>query len=272
MKNEVIIFSDGAAKGNPGKGGWAAIIVENGKEKNKGACPNLLQGRVKELGGFEKNTTNNRMELTAVIKALAEVARQPATLTSAEIQIYTDSKYLINGITNWVYNWQKNGWKTKKLIKGKKGEFEDVLNKDLWEELLKLVTSPAFVKNFGEAKWNYVGGHIGIVGNERCDEIASGLALGEKVPLYSGALSDYGLDVLNLKDNRPGHQNVHPALTKAGKGKAYSYVSLINGVIHKDKTWAECEKRVKGKSGVKYKKSISLEDEKTILKSWGINV
>lgn len=231
--NKIIIFCDGASKGNPGPGGFGAVVV-------------LPEGKAVELGGFEKHTTNNRMELAGAISALSEVSRK-----AEEIIVYTDSKYLINGVTGWIFGWQKNGWRTK--------DKKEVANKDLWEKLAESVKDK-------KIKWHYVGGHVGIAGNERCDEIASAFAMGELVSLYQGPLADYEIKVLDL-----GHSE-EKKINKQSKGaKAYSYLSLVGGKLKKDKTWAECERRVKGQKGVKYKKSISAEDEKEIIKAWGVH-
>lgn len=234
MNDQVTIFCDGASKGNPGPGGYAAIVVSN--------------NNVTELGGFVENTTNNRMELSAAISGLKFLD------TNLEVDVYTDSRYLINGITKWLFNWQKNNWQTKAK--------EEVLNKDLWQDLAFLIKD----KNI---KWHYVGGHIGIAGNERCDEIASALASGEEVDLFAGKVSDYKIDILNLSHDHVKKVQKKSKSSSAG-AKAYSYVSLVNGVVHKDKTWADCEKRVKGTKGAKYKKSISAADEAEILKNWGV--
>jgi ribonuclease HI len=231
-KNKAIIFSDGASKGNPGPGGFGAVVVSNGK--------------VTELGGFEKETTNNRMELCAAISGLSKADQ-------TDVEIYTDSKYVINGITKWVFAWQKNNWQTK--------EKKPVSNKDLWQELFAKIQGK-------EIKWNYVGGHIGIAGNERCDEIASAYAVGDKVELYSGPVSDYIIDILNFSFDENLKQEKSSG-AKRSSATAYSYVSLVGGVIYKDKTWAECEKRVKGKSNVKFKKALSAIEEEEIIKGWG---
>lgn len=235
MKDKITIFCDGASKGNPGPGGFAAIIVSN--------------GNVTELGGFEQTTTNNRMELSAAISGLKFLD------TNLEVDVYTDSRYLINGITKWVSNWQKNNWQTKTK--------EDVSNKDLWQDLVFLVKNK-------KIKWHYVGGHIGIAGNERCDEIASALALGEEVDLYSGPLDRYKIDILNLDFDNKKKIAKKSKSSSNSKIKAHSYLSLVDGVLHKDKTWAECEKRVKGVKGAKYKKSISAENESEIIAEWGM--
>ncbi len=237
MQNKIIIFTDGASKGNPGPGGYGAIVI-------------LPEGEALELGGGEKHTTNNRMELMGALSALEEIGqrRMPA---DEEVEVYTDSKYLIGGVTGWIYGWQKNGWKTK--------EKKEVLNKDLWEKLAELIKDK-------KIKWNYVGGHVGVAGNERCDEIASAMALGEKVDLYKGPLPKYIIDIMNL-----GHDE-EKKVSKNNKGaKAYSYLSLVGGILKIDKTWADCEKRVKGQKNVRFKKAISPEDEKEIIKSWGLH-
>src|SRR5690606_23364939 len=109
-----IIFSDGASRGNPGPGGYGVIVV--------------LGDTVTELGGWEDRTTNNRMELRGVIAGLSLYVQKQ---TKENVTIYTDSSYVINGITKWVSGWQKNGWKTKTKA--------DVFNRDLWEELVPLV-------------------------------------------------------------------------------------------------------------------------------------
>jgi ribonuclease HI len=237
MKDKIVIFCDGASKGNPGPGGFGAVIV--------------LGDQVLEIGGFEAKTTNNRMELSAAMYGLKEAE------TNLEIDVYTDSRYLISGITKWVFGWQKNNWKTKNK--------EEVLNKDLWLDLAYLIKNK-------KINWHYVGGHIGIAGNERCDEIASGFAMGEDVKLYAGSLKDYKIDVLNLNHSHEKKDAKKSGLLRKNSvdQKAYSYLSLVNGVLNIDKTWAECEKRVKGVKGTKYKKSISAENEREIIKEWGI--
>jgi ribonuclease HI len=235
MKEKIIIFCDGASKGNPGPGGWGAIVAAGNS--------------IHELGGFAAHTTNNQMELKAAVEALQK-ARE---VSNGEVTVYTDSSYVINGITKWVKGWQHNGWLTQ--------EKKPVLNKDLWEPLVKAV------ENFEEKiTWEYVGGHVGIEGNERVDSIASDLALGKKVDLYTGPANGYLVDVKNIQFDK---QMVKAKSdTKArSKLKAYSYVSVIAGVIVKHKTWAECEQRVKGKAA-RFKKSLSEEDETAITKEF----
>jgi ribonuclease HI len=224
--NKTTIFTDGSSRGNPGKGGWGSGVVEKDK--------------VTELGGREDDTTNNRMELEAVIAGLS------TTEWDEEIIVNTDSSYVINGITKWVHGWKRNGWVTKTK--------DEVLNRDLWERLVE-------VKEGKDIKWNYVGGHAGIVGNERCDEIATSFADGDPIKLYKGPISDYPIkNILDLT------QVIEKASKKShSKAQAYSYISMVDGKIEKHKTWAECEARVKGKSGTRYRKAISLDQEQQII-------
>mgnify|MGYP000088414652 CR=1 FL=1 len=141
MKNierpDVEIYADGACKGNPGVGGYGIILKSGEKEK--------------ELSGCMANTTNNRMELTAVIKGL-EALKVPCNVT-----VFTDSNYIIKGMTEWVHSWVKNQWKNSQK--------KDVQNRDLWEKLLEL----SRVHNI---KWKWIRGHAGHDENERCDKIA----------------------------------------------------------------------------------------------------
>ena len=131
------IYTDGSCLSNPGNGGWAAIININGE--------------IKKISGNEKNTTNNRMELMAPINALKNInSKDP-------IEIFTDSKYVKNGITEWINTWVLNNWKTSKK--------EDVKNKDLWLELHKLNQSFS-------VKWNWVKAHAGDPLNEEVDMLA----------------------------------------------------------------------------------------------------
>jgi len=134
----LIAYTDGACKGNPGPGGWGVFIQQNGQEQ--------------ELWGGENPTTNNRMELTAAIKALE------ATNPKQEISLYTDSNYVRQGITQWIYNWKRNGWKTSNK--------QPVKNVDLWQQLDALV-QPRVVH------WHWVKGHSGDYGNEKADLLAN---------------------------------------------------------------------------------------------------
>lgn len=140
MTARVEIFTDGACSGNPGVGGWGAILRYKDIEK--------------ELSGGEENTTNNRMELMAVIMALS------ALKTNCNISLYTDSKYVMNGITEWLANWKRNNWRTA-------NKKQEVKNVDLWQRLDELTQQH-------EIRWLWVKGHNGHLENERCDALARG--------------------------------------------------------------------------------------------------
>lgn len=133
------VFTDGGCSGNPGPGGWAFVVIESGTVLS---CSS----------GGEPDTTNNKMELTAVINAI----KACNLIGSTDINVYTDSQYVKNGITQWISNWKKNGWKTSSK--------EPVKNKDLWEQLDCL-------ENSNKIDWNWVKGHAGVEYNEMCDSM-----------------------------------------------------------------------------------------------------
>lgn len=240
MKTHVA-FTDGAAKGNPGPGGWGAVIV-------------TLDGHVTERGGGAPHTTNNKMELGGAIAALEHLSGTPGTVT-----IYTDSTYVIQGITRWVFGWRARGWKT--------ATGQDALNRDLWERLSTLVQA----RGRGGVEWHWVRGHVGTPGNERADAISVAFAVQRQADLFDGPIADYGIDVLRVPEanRRPEGGGAKAAGTK-GKA-AYSYVSVVDGVPMRHATWSECERRVKGRSSARFKKSVSAEDEATILRGWGVD-
>ena len=202
--------------------------------------------RVAELGGAEKHTTNNRMELTAALEALRASNAAPA----GPRVVYTDSSYVINGITKWVKGWKKNGWKTK--------EKKSVINQDLWQALDATAGASG-----SEIIWQYVGGHVGIAGNERVDAIASDFADDKKVVLYHGGMESYGIDVSSLEVNALKEKAKSSTNTRS-KAKAYSYISRVDGKIMTHKTWSECAERVRGRSA-KFKKALSPAEEKEII-------
>lgn len=233
-KMKYTIFTDGSSRGNPGPGGWGAIVLNDNSE-------------VLEIGGREQISTNNRMELTAVIESISK------TQLDSEIILYSDSSYVINGITKWIYGWQKNNWLTK--------EKKSVSNVDLWQRLIDETRSR-------NVTYRYIGGHVGIVGNERCDEIATSYADNKEVNLYSGSLSKYEIrDIMNVSHNEEKIKN-RSADKARSRSKAYSYISLVSGEVVVHKTWAECENRVKGVKKARFKKSLDREDEAKILKEF----
>ncbi|WP_325314478.1 ribonuclease HI [Kingella oralis] len=134
----VSLYTDGACKGNPGKGGWGVLMRYGSHEK--------------ELFGGEAHTTNNRMELTAIIQGLAAIKRPCAVV------IYTDSQYVKNGMEKWIHGWKKNGWKTASK--------QPVKNEDLWQQLDRLAAQH-------QIQWQWVRGHAGHAENERADALAN---------------------------------------------------------------------------------------------------
>ncbi len=157
----ITIYTDGSSRGNPGPGGWASIVMD--------------EVRAVELGGREEHTTNNRMELTGAIKGL----EYASTLGDTEVEIYTDSEYVMKGMTEWIEGWQKRNWKTASK--------KPVLNQDLWQILLANAEGL-------NIKWHYVAGHSGHTYNERCDEIATSMADDLNLTLYNGSRHEYKLD------------------------------------------------------------------------------
>lgn len=214
---QVRVYTDGACTGNPGPGGWGMRIRHP-------------DGRVKEYGGAENPSTNNRMELRAVIEALRH------TQDEEDVFIVTDSEYVRQGITSWLKGWKARGWMT--LAK------KPVLNQDLWKELDLLLRD--------NATFGYTAGHAGDPDNERCDRIAVAFSQGKPVDLADGI------------DCTP-----FAPLRKKSKGPVV-YLSFLKGDLRRHATWAECEQRVKGQKGALYKKCRGREEEAEVLKKWGL--
>lgn len=141
--NDIVVYTDGACSGNPGPGGWGAVIIADGKEM--------------PLSGGEKNTTNNRMELMAAISSLNLIANDDS-LRNRPVSVYIDSQYVKNGITSWITSWKKNGWRTASK--------SPVKNQDLWIKLDEL-------NNKLNVNWVWVKGHAGFKYNEMCDKLAT---------------------------------------------------------------------------------------------------
>ena len=135
---QVIIYTDGACRGNPGPGGWGALIKFESAEK--------------EIFGGQPDTTNNKMELSAAIEGLAAL-KEPCS-----VELFTDSKYVMDGITQWIQNWKKNNWRTAAK--------KDVKNKELWQKLDQLISQH-------QVQWHWVKGHSGDAGNETADLLAN---------------------------------------------------------------------------------------------------
>jgi ribonuclease HI len=188
-------------------------------------------GAVVEAGGGEIRTTNNRMELRAAIEALR------LTEDDARVVLITDSQYVRRGVLEWLAGWRRNGWKT---ASGKPVE-----NQDLWKEL---------APRLGERiEWRWTRGHAGTPGNERCDEIARA---------FSGGIRRVASDA-----------PAPPAAPPPGRGArpgGQVYVSLVDGIVARHATWAECDRRVRGVRGARFKKARNEAEVREIVAAWGL--
>jgi ribonuclease HI len=212
-------YTDGSSRGNPGPGGWAVIMKDG--------------NRVTEHAGREAETTNNRMELAAVIHALKLAKGKSVT-------IHTDSQYVMNGATRWISGWKRNGWKTASRA--------PVLNQDLWQELDQALADT-------DSHFVHVRGHAGHPENERADEIATSSALGKAIDLYSGDSAGYS-PVPMKAASAP-----FPARSKE------FYVSDIAGDIVIHDNWDDCQARIEG-FVARFKKALSEEDARAIAVAW----
>jgi ribonuclease HI len=230
---------------------------------------------IHELGGFVDQTTNNRMEMFAVIAALdflnslKRIEKYKSIFSgNLEIDIFTDSSYTYQGITKWLYMWKKNNWKLKNKKK--------VLNKGLWEILEKLNTK-------FNTKWFKVAGHSNNVNNNRVDQLAVYFSKRENPFLHQHfpplKIQPDLLKIINsagmnqLENQTPslfGFQNntIGAEESQLQKLPYPYYLSFIDHELFRDSSWSECEKRVKGVSGALYKKIKSEEEEKLILEKW----
>ncbi|NCJ08663.1 ribonuclease HI [Synechococcales cyanobacterium C] len=186
------IHTDGACSGNPGPGGWGVVI-------------DFVDGSRHELGGACHHTTNNQMELQAAISALKWVKQQ--LNSPSAFSLYTDSEYVLKGITQWIMGWKKKGWKT---AKGKA-----VLNQDLWQTLDTL--------NAPWVDWRYVPGHAGYEGNERCDHIARTFALG-KIP----TLHQLDASMTDFNDSHAPASEVDSTLNCARVGNLRDLIETLH--------------------------------------------
>jgi ribonuclease HI len=230
----VTVICDGASRGNPGPGGWGAIV----------ATPK----EVRELGGYAAFTTNNKMELVAATEGLRAVPTEATAVT-----VYTDSSYVAKGMTEWLAGWITRDWKT--MAK------KPVENAELWRELAdvadKLTSGGAVIS------WTVVPGHAGIPANERVDAIATSFADSSKPALFNGSREKY---TVSLDLTIP--QNILKKKSKSSSSQpAYSYVSEINGDVQVHKTWEECKARVHGKKA-RFKKVFSADEERELIAEW----
>jgi len=231
-----VAYTDGGCVGNPGPGGWGVHIE-------------YPDGRVIEFGGGDFETTNNRMELRAAIEAVRATAAWPSAV------IVTDSQYVLRGITEWIAGWKRKGWLNS--------TGQPVANRDLWEELDALATK--------RLTWEWAKGHSGVPGNERCDEIATWFA--NSVRPLSVASSNGVRPRASTAPATPGG-NGRPAARPASRPKApppgTSYISGVDGIPARHRTWNECEQRVRGVKSARFKKVTSTAEEQEMFAKWGV--
>jgi ribonuclease HI len=170
--------------------------------------------------------------------------------SSSKVRFYTDSSYVANGVSSWINNWRRNNWRNK--------TGQEIANVDLWQKIDNLL-------NIFEVKMENIEGHVGIPANERADQIATSFADGKPDNLFVGQKNLYKVDLKSMEGDEKMAQT-----KKRSNARAYSYLSLVDGEFQRHLTWKECEVRVKGKKGVRYKKALSKEEEEQIMNDWGI--
>jgi len=248
MKNKNFVYTDGACSGNPGPGGWAIAAYFQ------------ASGQVIEKGAADPATTNNRMELLAAIEALSlALAKDP----DADLVIFSDSKLVIEGARSWIHGWKKKNWI--------KSDGKPVMNQDLWQRLYPLLLS------YGrKLQWHYVAGHSEICGNDRVDEIAVAYSKLSHIDLYHGSLAAYPHEkAFEQSELRTLTQEADPSEKKSKTRSAPAtkdsiYLSYVDRELLRHKSWAECEARVKGRSGAKFKRVQNSSEEAQVLASWGL--
>lgn len=229
MSTAWVLVSDGACSQNPGPGGWGLIL----------SIPGV---GVREWGGAEPASTNNRMELFGFYRGLQEVFRAAQESSSRELRVISDSKYVLEGAERNLKNWSTQGWKTR--------AGDDVKNRDLWEKILK---GQEVLAGLGfRLKYELVKGHAGSEVNERADQIAVRFSRNEAVELYSGGFENYPVSFVTDEKFEP------------------VYLSWVGGKLGRHRTWEECRTAVEGKAGARYKKIKNRLEERETLENWGI--
>jgi len=233
----IYLFTDGACSGNPGPGAWAYSLI--------------AKGQVIEGVDFCEATTNNRMELTAILKGLQKISQNNLV---GDIYLLSDSKYSLDGLSKWRFGWKKRAWK--------KADGSEVLNRDIWESLDQVASS---LKNIN---YQHVRAHQGISMNERVDSLAYGISQKSEVSLYQGELENYShfklAEVVSLLDVKT-KSTTGLKKKKTSSSKSQYYISLVQGELLRHKTWKECSDRVTGVSGAKFKKVSSTQEEQDFL-------
>jgi ribonuclease HI len=230
-------YADGSCLGNPGPGGWGVHVQFD-------------DGRIVDLGGGEQRTTNNRMELRAAIEAVR------ATLECQSVTIIVDSEYVKRGITGWVAGWKKNGWRTQRGT--------PVENQGLWEELDALADR--------RVTWQWTRAHVGTAGNERVDTIARWFASGMGQVRRAAPPPSQGRATPQHAASPPSQARTtsQRGASRTANPPGTRYLSLIDGVAMRHRTWDECKERVNGVARARFRKATSDEEERKILQEWGV--
>lgn len=217
-----IAYTDGSCLGNPGPGGWGARIVYPDRT-------------VSEFGGFQSSTTNNQMEMQAIVAALNQLRDQ------SQLTVRSDSRYVLDGLSKWLQAWKRRGWMT--------AAGEPVKNQALWRQLDQFMHRGISLQ--------HVRGHSGDPNNERVDDIARAFASGESPLLFQGQLGDRHDPVLEsqVSDGRLlAVSRVQRSRRGGSRGAQPKYVSIVRGQVVVDADWPTCSARVRGVSGARYKK------------------
>lgn len=246
------IYCDGAASGNPGPAAWGAVLLVWDKASEGDV--------VREYGEFFERATNNQMEMLASIRMLQSCRQIDQTHAVEKIRVFTDSKYLIDGATRYLKNWKRNGFVTvaNGLVK----------NRELWEELNHELEFWA-----KRLSWHYVPGHSGVLGNEIANEIAQSLSKRIERSLYDGPRAHYyegrdlseGLDQVDLARETGSSRTAAQQIGRSTDPGYPVYLAVIQGKLERFQTWVECERAVKGRSGVRFKKVKNKVEEQAFI-------
>ncbi len=229
-----VAYADGSCLGNPGPGGWGIRLL-------------YPDGTVAEFGGAETPTTNNRMELQAAISVLEHLGHRP------NLTVYTDSRYVLDGLTKWLPGWRRRGWITSTGT--------PVKNRELWQRLAELAHP--------QINWRHVRGHTGNPNNERVDDIARAFASGQDPKLYTGRIGEPADPV---QATAPSPARPQPARRTSTDLSTPQYVSIVRGAVAVDGDWPSCEARVRGVSGARYKKVRTFEELAEFCTKHGVEV
>lgn len=232
--SEAIAYTDGSCLGNPGPGGWGVRLF-------------YPDGTVQELGAAEAMTTNNRMELQAALRALQLLNGYPRAT------IYTDSRYLIDGLTKWMPTWRRRHWKT--------ASGTPVKNRALWQRLAQL--------NRTGITWRHIYGHSGDPNNERVDDIARAFASGTPPALFHGPVGAPDDPVRQASPRTPAQ----PSRRRSSRSTRHArYVSVVRGRVAVDNDWASCAARVQGVAGARYKKVFTPQELAAFCAEHGVDI